>query len=103
MKMYVGTINKGLLLRRDFHTLFDRGYITLDKNLTVEVSHRIKEDFGSDKEYYAHHGIKLVILPDRKEQLQEPYYLRANRGTFLLLAIIYRFSIMMKNIRGIIG
>lgn len=27
----------------------------------------------------------------------------ANRGTFLLLAIIYRFSIMMKNIRGIIG
>lgn len=68
-------INNGLLLRRDFHTLFDRGYITIDKNLTVEVSHRIKEDFGNGKEYYAHHGSKLVILPDRKDQLPEPYYL----------------------------
>ncbi len=68
-------INNGLLLRRDFHTLFDRGYITIDKTLTVEVSHRIKEDFGNGKEYYAHHGSKLIILPERKEQFPEPYYL----------------------------
>lgn len=68
-------INNGLLLRRDFHTLFDRGYITVDKNLTVEVSHRIKEDFGNGKEYYAHHGRKLIILPEKKEQLPDPYYL----------------------------
>lgn len=32
-------INNGLLLRRDFHTLFDRGYITVDKSLIVKVSH----------------------------------------------------------------
>ena len=68
-------INNGLLLRRDFHTLFDRGYITIDKDLTVEVSHRIKEDFGNGKVYYAHHGSKLIILPDRKDQLPEPFYL----------------------------
>lgn len=68
-------INNGLLLRRDFHTLFDRGYITIDKTLTVEVSHRIKEDFGNGKEYYAHHGSKLIILPERKEQLPDPHYL----------------------------
>ena len=68
-------INNGLLLRRDFHTLFDRGYITVDKNLTVEVSHRIKEDFGNGKEYYAHHGRKLIILPERKDQLPDPQYL----------------------------
>jgi Predicted restriction endonuclease len=59
-------IKNGLLLRKDFHTLFDRGYITVDKNLTVEVSRRIKEDFGNGKEYYAHHGNKLIILPERK-------------------------------------
>lgn len=68
-------INNGLLLRRDFHTLFDRGYITVDKSLTVEVSHRIKEDFGNGKEYYAHHGQKLIILPERREQMPDPYYL----------------------------
>jgi putative restriction endonuclease len=68
-------ISNGLLLRRDFHTLFDRGYITVNKDLTVEVSHRIKEDFGNGKEYYAHHGSKLVILPERKEQLPDSRYL----------------------------
>jgi putative restriction endonuclease len=68
-------INNGLLLRRDFHTLFDRGYITIDKNYTVEVSHRIKEDFGNGKEYYAHQGSKLIILPKRKDQLPDPHYL----------------------------
>jgi len=64
-----------LFLRRDFHTLFDRGYITVDKTLTVEVSHRIKEDFGNGKEYYAHHGSKLIILPERKDQLPDSHYL----------------------------
>jgi putative restriction endonuclease len=68
-------INNGLLLRRDFHALFDRGYITIDKDLTVEVSHRIKEDFGNGKEYYAHHGSKLIILPQRKEQIPDSQYL----------------------------
>jgi len=68
-------IKNGLLLRRDFHTLFDRGYITVDKNLTVEVSHRIKEDFGNGKEYYAHHGQKLIILPERIEQRPDMNYL----------------------------
>lgn len=68
-------INNGLLLRKDFHTLFDRGYITVDKSLTVEVSHRIKEDFGNGKEYYAHHGSKLIILPERRDHLPDPRYL----------------------------
>ena len=68
-------INNGLLLRRDFHTLFDRGYITIDKELNVEVSHHIKEDFGNGKEYYAHHGSKLIILPSRKEDMPDPNYL----------------------------
>lgn len=77
-------INNGLLLRRDFHTLFDRGYITVDKNLTVEVSHRIKEDFGNGKEYYAHHGSKLIILPERKEQIPDAQYLEWHNGNVYL-------------------
>jgi putative restriction endonuclease len=68
-------IKNGLLLRKDFHTLFDRGYITIDKKLIVEVSHRIKEDFGNGKEYYAHHGRKLIILPERMDQFPDTHYL----------------------------
>lgn len=68
-------ISNGLLLRKDFHALFDRGYLTIDKNLNVEVSHRIKEDFGNGKEYYAHHGSKLIILPEQKEHLPDTYFL----------------------------
>lgn len=68
-------IQNGLLLRRDFHTLFDRGYITIGKNLTVEVSQHIKEDYGNGREYYTHHGKKLIKLPQRKEQLPDSRYL----------------------------
>jgi len=69
-------IQNGLLLRRDFHTLFDRGYLTIDKSLTVEVSHRIKEDYGNGKEYYEHHGQKLIVLPTSLDQFPDPNYLQ---------------------------
>lgn len=68
-------VKNGILLRRDFHTLFDRGYITIDKSLTIEVSHRIKEDFGNGREYYAHHGSKLIVLPQHRDQMPDPAYL----------------------------
>lgn len=68
-------VRNGLLLRRDFHTLFDRGYITVDKQLNVEVSHRIKVDFGNGKEYYSHHGQKLIILPNQMDQRPDTRYL----------------------------
>ncbi len=57
--------NNGLLLRQDFHTLFDRGYITISEDLDIEVSKRIKEDYGNGKEYYAFHGKKLIEIPGR--------------------------------------
>ncbi len=68
-------VSNGLFLRRDFHTLFDRGYITINRDLEVEVSHRIKEDFGNGREYYAHHGSKLRILPEHKNDSPDPDYL----------------------------
>ncbi len=56
--------------------MFDRGYITIDQDLTIEVSRRIKEDFGNGREYYAHRGNKLFILPQRPDQLPDPAYLQ---------------------------
>lgn len=68
-------IPNGILLRRDYHTLFDRGYITISKSYNIEVSHRIKEDFGNGKEYYAHHGKSLIILPEMINQFPDTRYL----------------------------
>lgn len=53
----------GLLLRSDLHILFDRGYVTVTPDLRVNVSKRIREEFENGREYYAHHGKSLVVLP----------------------------------------
>lgn len=68
-------IKNGILLRRDYHTLFDRGYITIDKDFHILVSHRIHDDYGNGKEYYSRHGSKLAVLPNRKEQLPDSSFL----------------------------
>lgn len=56
-------INNGLLLRSDLHILFDRGYVTIDENLSVVVSKRIKKEFENGRDYYALHGTSLKVLP----------------------------------------
>jgi HNH endonuclease len=53
----------GLLLRSDLHKLFDIGYLTVTPELRVEVSKRIKQEYENGREYYAHHGQRLVVLP----------------------------------------
>ena len=58
-------ISNGLLLRSDMHKLFDGGYLTITKDLKVEISSRIKEEFHNGKEYYQYHGKDLIYLPDR--------------------------------------
>lgn len=50
------------------HTLFDRGYLTINEQYIIEVSRRIKEDYGNGKEYYAYHGKPLMSLPDNFEE-----------------------------------
>jgi putative restriction endonuclease len=49
----------GLLLRRDIHSLFDAGYVTVTSDLVFEVSRRIREEFDNGKHYYALHGHKI--------------------------------------------
>lgn len=58
-------VQNGLLLRSDLHILFDNGYLTVTPDLHVEVSGRIKEEFDNGREYYAHHGQSLIVLPDQ--------------------------------------
>ena len=67
--------SNGLLLRRDIHTLFDRGYITVNEDYRIEVSKRIKEDYGNGREYYALHGKMLAEIPDRPEERPSKQFL----------------------------
>jgi putative restriction endonuclease len=50
----------GLLLRSDLHTLFDRGYVTVNADLRFEVGRRIKDEFENGRDYYALHGRPLA-------------------------------------------
>jgi putative restriction endonuclease len=49
----------GLLLRRDIHSLFDAGYVTVTPNFHFEVSRRIREEFENGRHYYALHGERI--------------------------------------------
>lgn len=76
--------SNGLLLRKDIHTLFDRGYITVGEDLQIEVSKRIKEDYGNGREYYAFHGKQLVDIPDRVEERPSIQFIRwHNQNVFI--------------------
>ena len=64
----------GMLLRRDIHSLFDAGYVTVTPNLHFEVSQRIKEEFENGRDYYALHGRKICV-PREAAQMPDPLVL----------------------------
>jgi len=60
--------NNGLLLRRDIHSLFDAGYVTVTPELRFEVSRRIKEEFENGRHYYALHGQEISTPIDTRQK-----------------------------------
>ena len=56
--------SNGLLLRRDIHSLFDTGYVTVTPSFHFEVSPRIKEEFENGRDYYALHGHPINVPKD---------------------------------------
>ncbi len=67
-------VTNGLLLKSDFHTLFDDGYLTVTPDYHVEVSHRLREDFHNGKEYYRYQGSPMY-LPREGQQRPDPRFL----------------------------
>lgn len=60
-------VENGLLLRSDVHTLFDRGYVTVDPTGQFRVSPRLKQDFDNGAHYYQMAG-SSIWLPSGAEQ-----------------------------------
>ena len=57
-------ISNGLLLRKDLHALFDKGYITIAPSMEIEVSRKIKEEFENGRDYYQFQGNKIRMPRD---------------------------------------
>lgn len=62
-KSGVNEVSNGMLLRSDFHKLFDAGLVTVTPELRVEVSAQIKEQWFNGKPYYRLHGKNLSNVP----------------------------------------
>lgn len=56
-------VSNGLLLRRDIHSLFDIGYVTVDDKYRFVVSERVKTEYNNGEEYRRLHGTRLTV-PD---------------------------------------
>jgi putative restriction endonuclease len=67
--------SNGLLLRRDIHSLFDAGYVTVTPDLRFEVSRRIREQFSNGRHYYELHG-RTIEPPRDQAHLPSPIALR---------------------------
>lgn len=76
-------LSNGILLRSDFHTLFDLGYVTVTPDLRIRVSRRIRSEFENGRQYYALDGTVLANVPERMEERPSPAYLTwHNENTF---------------------
>ncbi len=57
-------VSNGILMRRDLHALFDKGYVTITPSMKVEVSRRIKEEFENGRDYYRLQGSTIRLPTD---------------------------------------
>jgi putative restriction endonuclease len=60
--------SNGILLRRDIHSLFDAGYVTITPTLDFEVSGRIREEFENGRLYYGLHGKRIEPPEDPRRR-----------------------------------
>src|SRR5699024_6927817 len=58
-------VDNGLLLRSDVHTLFDRGYLGVDQHYRLQVSPRLRAQFGNGEEFYSRAG-EEAAMPRRR-------------------------------------
>jgi putative restriction endonuclease len=68
-------VSNGILLRADFHKLFDKGYITVTTDYKLEVSPHLKIDFANGKTYYPLHG-SPVNVPKSLNEVPNKEYIR---------------------------
>ncbi|MBS0381775.1 MAG: HNH endonuclease [Proteobacteria bacterium] len=65
-------VRNGMLLRADFHRLYDAGLVSVTPDLKVKVSPKIREAYFNGKSYYRLDGYSLEQIPDNPELRPDP-------------------------------
>jgi putative restriction endonuclease len=68
-------VSNGLLLRSDFHKLFDAGLVTVEPDYRVRVSGKIRDRYFNGKAYYRMDGQQLASLPEISCDQPDPGFL----------------------------
>ena len=56
-------VQNGILLTKEFHALFDKGYVGVTPDCEVRVSERLREDWQNGRRYYPYDKKPLLHLP----------------------------------------
>jgi putative restriction endonuclease len=56
-------LQNGLLLTKEFHALFDRGYVTITPGVSAVEPPRLHTDWKNGHRYYPYDGQPLLQLP----------------------------------------
>ena len=75
-------VSNGLLLRRDIHSLFDRGYVTVTPDHHFEVSARLREEFENGRSYYPLNGQLIQVPADDSERPNRTQLIWHNENVF---------------------
>jgi putative restriction endonuclease len=76
-------VRNGILLRADLHRLFDQGYVTVSPSHRLEISGRLRQDYGNGRSYEPFQG-QPVKLPLREIEKPSTDFLRwHNERVFL--------------------
>ena len=76
-------ISNGILLRRDIHSVFDAGYVTVDADWKFVVSDRVRTEFNNGNEYRRLHGTKLSVPQSPHKQPDQEALRWHNETVFL--------------------
>lgn len=74
--------SNGILMRRDIHSLFDLGYVTVSPDMKFEVSKKIREEFENGRHYYALHGTEIVLPDDLQRRPDRSALIWHNENAF---------------------
>ncbi len=61
-------VQNGLLLTKEFHALFDEGYVAITPEYEIRVSSSLRADWSNGKRYYEYDKKRLRYLPRALEQ-----------------------------------
>jgi len=68
----VHDVRNGILLRADFHRLFDAGLVSVTPDLRIKISKRIKEEWFNGQTYYRLDNNPLSVVPTHPSFRPDP-------------------------------